>query len=81
MQERIIEIICKSLGDDEIRNLIRKSNNLSEFGINSLKFIQIIVELENEFCVEFNDNELNYSNYKSIDQIFELVQSKIVTNV
>lgn len=80
MKEKVIEIICSNLDSADMADLILKSNDLTEFGLNSLSFIKIIVKLEDEFGVEFNDDEINYLNYKSVDKILELVQNKIHSN-
>ncbi|URZ07703.1 acyl carrier protein [Clostridium felsineum] len=80
MEEKIINIICNALGNNDNRDLILKSKDLAEFGFNSLNFIKIIVKLEDEFDIEFSDNELNCSNYNSVYKILNLVKSKIDTN-
>ncbi|URZ15355.1 acyl carrier protein [Clostridium felsineum] len=80
MEEKIINIICNALGNNDNRDLILKSKDLAEFGFNSLNFIKIIVKLEDEFDIEFSDNELNCSNYNSVYKILNLVKSKIDAN-
>ncbi|MCR3761671.1 acyl carrier protein [Clostridium felsineum] len=80
MEEKIINIICNALGNNDNRDSILKSKDLAEFGFNSLNFIKIIVKLEDEFDIEFSDNELNCSNYNSVYKILNLVKSKIDAN-
>lgn len=80
MEEKIIKIICNALGNNDISDSILESKDLAEFGFNSLNFIKIIVKLEDEFSIQFSDDELKCSNYNSVYKILNLVRSKIDAN-
>ena len=58
MQNQIIEIISRMIDSDDISKL--KSditlNFVTEYNIDSFKFIKIIVEIEKEFGIEIDDN-------------------------
>lgn len=52
--------------------------DIGELGINSLMFIKIIVAIEEEFDIEFDDDELDSSNLNTfhdfVDYVEELLQ-------
>lgn len=55
---------------DQIDETFYKNN------ITSLSFIKIIVALESEFDIEFDDDELDYSNFSSLQRVIQVVESK-----
>lgn len=54
-----------------------KKNKLNELGINSLIFIRIIVDLEEEFGFEFNDEDLDFEKFTYFSDICNYVNTKI----
>lgn len=46
-------------------------------GIDSISFIQIIIEVEEKYNVEFDDESLYYGDYPDIRSFFELIESKL----
>ena len=56
------------------------TDNLVKSGMNSIIFISLVVQLEQAFGIEFNDDFLDYSKLTSLDQIVgyvdELIQAK-----
>jgi len=52
--------------------------DLREYIIDSLQFISMIVEIENEFDIEFPDDLLLYDNLKSFYAFTELLQTIIL---
>lgn len=45
--------------------------------LDSLAIIEIIVDIENQFNFEFDIDELDFSNFKTINNICSLVESKV----
>ena len=50
---------------------------LSFFGVDSLTMTTIIISIEKEFCLQFHDDELSASNFKSIQSIASLLCKKL----
>ncbi|MFR2755389.1 MAG: acyl carrier protein [Eisenbergiella massiliensis] len=42
-------------------------------GLDSIGFVTLVVELENEFDIEFDDEDFELSKMKSVNQITDLV--------
>ena len=53
---------------------------ISEGYMNSVGIIQFVSELENEFNIEFSDEELSSSDFRVIGKLITLVERKAVNN-
>lgn len=54
-----------------------KSVKLEEIGLSSIHFIKVIVALEVEFDIEFEDEEMVSLNYRTMSDIADLIKTKI----
>lgn len=61
----------------ESQQEIEWDDNLIEKGLNSLTSIRLVVKLEEEFEIEFDDSELVFENFSMIRTIVTRIQSKI----
>lgn len=78
IEYRVKEILKRNINNpDEFE--ARASNNglLSNLGINSLTYIKIVVEIESQFGFEFEDEDLNYEKFKTINDIVCYVESNL----
>lgn len=80
-QMRVIEILKKNitLTDTEIASL-SPDTNISQIGINSITFIKLIVALEKEFAIEFEEFYLDYSKFPDIGSISLYIESILNTS-
>lgn len=69
----VLEIINKCIENDAIVQE-QLNDNLSEFGVDSIKFIQIIVELEEAFECEIPDSKLLMSKMDTVQKIYDVLQ-------
>lgn len=53
------------------------SQNLDEIGMSSMNAIQLIVELETLYNIEFEDSELLFENFNTVEKIIAKVQEKL----
>lgn len=59
---------------DELDNL-QPDADLSELGINSVTFMRIVIAIEMEFDVEWDDADLNYDSFSTINKIVTYIQN------
>ncbi|MGG3281185.1 phosphopantetheine-binding protein [Paenibacillus solani] len=52
---------------------IKQTDSLKERGMDSIVCMRIIVELENEFNIEIEDEDLLIENYENMNTITELM--------
>lgn len=76
--KRIIIVVKEfcAVNKDSISEATLISNDL---GINSLKVIELMIGLEEEFDIVFNDGAIIMENFKSIGTISEIVSKKLTT--
>ena len=51
-----------------------KGINIKDLGLDSLKFIQMVVRFEEEFGVEVYDSDLVMSNFQTVDALLQTLQ-------
>ncbi|EEM05977.1 acyl carrier protein [Bacillus pseudomycoides] len=58
--------------------IIEDDTNIFELGVvNSLFAMQLVVFVETEFGITFSNEDLDFSNFKSINTISELIDRKL----
>lgn len=70
-----LEAIIKSVVNYDIS--LNDDIELAAIGINSMKFIQIVIAIEEEFGIEFDDEHLNNELFKTIGSLTNFVATKI----
>ena len=71
-KEKILEIV-NSVQDMKV-TLDQCDDDLLELGLDSIKFIQIIVSLEETFECEIPDEKLLLTEMNSVNKMFEVLQ-------
>lgn len=55
------------------------NEDLTSLGLDSIKSVHLIVEIEEKFNIIFEDEELLFENFSALDKIVDRIQSKLVT--
>ena len=71
---KIIEIINLNVTNGVVLTIDQDNENLSELGMDSICFIQIIVSLEEEFECEIPDDKLIFSEMNTINKIYKVLK-------
>ncbi len=77
IEVRIKEIIKSRLKDQEKINNVNSETPLLSLGIDSILALSILVEIEEEFDIEINDEDLNMDKIRTIRSFAELVGSYV----
>ena len=77
MQEEIINAIKKIIGMDNIDELLLKDGYFSDIDVDSILFIQIVVQLESVFDIEIDPEHLIVEHYKTIFDFVEYINGLI----
>lgn len=75
VQEKIKEIIFSVAEEDIDKNVIVEENGLRNVGLNSLNMIKILVEIEKEFDIEIDFDEITPATWYSLDNLSNYVSS------
>lgn len=73
--ETILNITRRVLNNDEIQFLV--SDSLLKLGLNSITFIKLVIEIEKEFDIEFDDDALDFEKYNSVDEFCNYVDKLV----
>ena len=73
MREKIIDIIIRLTGYEDLRNNLNV-NLIKDDILDSLAFIELISELENEFDIEIQPTQVPNDTWDSIDNIVKMVE-------
>lgn len=73
ISEKIINIIKNNI-DDCFNEYITESTYISQIGIDSLNFISIILDIEKEFELEFEDDMILLDKYNQVKDFVKYIQ-------
>ena len=79
MEKQIIKKqVKKILGEKYLQDTNLKDNDdLLELGIDSIKIIELVIDLETEFNFEFADEKLSYETLYCIDNIVSYIHEEM----
>lgn len=70
IEKKFIEILRKKIGDKEVKS----DTDLRGLGIDSLDLVEIIMESEDVFGVQFSNEELN--NFQKVSDVVKAIEAK-----
>lgn len=73
-ENEIREIVLGVMNNPEL-NSATIEDDLQNFGMNSILFIKIVVEIENRFNIEFPDEKLLITQAGTIKELCEIIES------
>lgn len=74
--EKVIGII-KAHSEENLRQENLLNLSFEDGIVNSLEFVSIVIELETEFDIEFDDDMLLISSYENIEQLVDYISQKV----
>ncbi len=79
IEKNIRNIINEKLSNDIYKDSkeIIKTENLFNIGLDSLNIVHFIMAIEDKYQIIFEDNEIGFENWKTIESIENLIKSKI----
>lgn len=78
IKKRLINIIMESveeIGEEEIgeEDIAKDSNLVDELGFSSIDIIRLVVQIENEFNIEIEDENLNFDSLSTYSNLYNIV--------
>ncbi|RCX12551.1 acyl carrier protein [Anaerobacterium chartisolvens] len=75
IKERVIEVVKRnSMFNAE--NVSESSNIRRDHGIDSIKMVELVVDLEDEFDIEVDSCSLSFENFSTVELIIRYVIGK-----
>lgn len=82
MKEKVIELVKNALLlDSNFDNEELEKSDLLTWGMDSVTAIQLIIMLESEFDIQFNDEDLMLTTVQSVDSIVSTVRKYVQNEV
>ena len=81
IDKRLIDYLKKELSiEDQNISLDDSFQKLEPYGMNSIYFVKIIIELEQIFHVDFEDDYLLISHYQTIGELADYIWTLVKIN-
>jgi len=78
-KEKVIDIISElSVVSD---NEIDTKDKFSDIGVDSIKFVELILNLEDKLNIKFDDGELDPSKLITVKNILELTEKYVLAGI
>ena len=74
VEERVIEIVANQLGVDK-EKVTRDSAFVNDLGADSLDFVELVMELEEEFNIDIPEDALD--SIETVGQVIDFIQEAI----
>lgn len=78
--ESVIQIIKENRKEVANEELISLDTKMSEFNINSIEFIHLLIEIEKAFDFEFDDEDLLMNLYHTVNDFVNIIKLRIDKN-
>lgn len=75
IREHVIKVLSSESSTDDSYKLLQQSDDLLLLEMNSISFIKAVVELEEIFGIEFDDEKLNFNENHSLDGLCNYIES------
>lgn len=78
IEEKLKEVIVNiAMQDVDVADINEETNLVKDLGYDSVQIIELIVELETEFDIEIEDDDLDIENMVVYSRLYKTVESKI----
>ncbi len=77
VKETVIDLISSSCSFPRVDEYLRDNDSLAEIGLDSISFIRIIVAIEQEFDIEFDEVALDFSKFTSLDSLCKYIKNEV----
>ena len=74
IKKRIINIVSKACALEE---KVTEESELKLLSLDSLSFIEVLIDIEEEFEITFDVEELGFYNWETVSDIVNSVEEKI----
>lgn len=77
IQQTVRSMIANIVSKPELEQQLHESQLINEAGIDSILLIHLVVQIEAEFNIAFDDDELLLENFRTVAEITNNVTKKL----
>lgn len=74
LRQKVMDLLRDNVDEPALLDKCGPDDDLSALGINSLTFIKLVIATEMEFGVSWNDEDLDFRNFSTINQIMNYIR-------
>lgn len=80
MKNIVVSKLGNMIKDMGYNGQLDKDISIQEIGISSFYMMKLIVQIEDEFSIDFDIEDIDFSNIDTIDKLINLIVEKIDSN-
>lgn len=77
IRQNISKILKDTVESNSINTNINDGIEFSGLFVNSITFVMLILNIEDEYEIEFDDDDLDINKYHSLDDLAEYIYTKV----
>ena len=77
LEDKLKEIIHECSQHVEVEQINRESNLIEDFGYGSMNFIQLVAEVELQFNIEVDEDDLLLDRLSNFGTLLQMIERKI----
>ena len=77
LKSKVLKVVSDVLPEIDVDNIDMSAELTKKYGINSVSVIQIVVALEQEFGILYEDSELALGLYYDMNDLVDSVAAKV----
>lgn len=77
IKDKYIEALQEEIKEIDFSNIDSSESITEKYGINSFYIVQMIICAEDTFDIFFEEDELITTNYKTLNDLFVVIQKKL----
>ncbi len=78
IEEKLKNVICSCGNDIDYNRINYESDLVRDYGFSSIDFIQLVLELENVFKIEIDNEYLLIEKLSSYKSLIQILSEKVV---
>ncbi len=77
IEKKVVRILKENSDKKDLSDEQVLENDFRGLGVNSLNFIKIVVAIEEEFDIVFDDAQINYELFGNVKDIVKIVEKEV----
>lgn len=77
IKNRLIQVLMDNNVVDSTTVDVLEKEGLRGISINSMNFIKVVAAIEEEFQIEFDEYELNFELFNTMDELEKMIAKKV----
>lgn len=77
IRKKLFEVISNTLELENISQYITQEGVFADINIDSITYIKVVIAIEDQFGIEFDDDMLDFEQFNSVDVLVHYISENI----